>query len=88
MFNGKNVVATYAFSGAWVETKTEISSSELPEAVKETVGSFYPDWKIVLIGRIENSKKEILFKTAIQKEAKLQEIVLKEEGTLLLVGLE
>ena len=88
VWNGQNIIANYSFPGAWIETKTQIPIAELPEAVTETITSFYPDWKILVATRIENSKSEIQYKTAIQKEGKMQEIVLKAEGTLLLVGLK
>ncbi len=71
-----------------METIIEIPIAELPVSVLETLNSFYPDWKIVLAGKIENSKNETHYKAAIQKELKLQEIILKEGGTLLIVGLE
>lgn len=88
VWNGQNIVANYSFAGAWVETKTQIQADELPDAVKETINSFYPDWKVVVVHKIENAKNETLYKTAIQKESKLQEIVLKPEGTLFMVGME
>ncbi len=88
IWQDRNVVAIYSFTGLWVETKTQIQLSELPVPVKETIESFYPDWKIMVATKIENAKNEILYRTAIQKDYKLQEIVLKEEGTLLLVGIE
>lgn len=88
VWNGQNIVANYSFAGNWVETKTQIQADELPDAVKETINSFYPDWKVVVATKIENAKNEMLYKTAIQKESKLQEIILKPEGTLFLVGVE
>lgn len=88
IWNDRNVWVNYAYSTQWVETQTQIQVSELPKAVVETIESFYPDWKVMVATKIENSKNEVLYKAAIQKDAKLQEIVLKEEGTLLLVGLE
>lgn len=88
IWNDRNVWVNYAYSTQWVETKTQIQVSELPKAVTETIESFYPDWKVMVATKIENSKNEVLYKAAIQKESKLQEIVLKEEGTLLLVGIE
>ncbi|MES1224661.1 MAG: hypothetical protein ABUT20_54720 [Bacteroidota bacterium] len=88
IFEGKNTKANYSFEGKWIETITEIAISELPISVKETILSFYPDWKIVVAGKIENPTSQVFYKTAIQKELRLQEIILKEEGTLLIVGLE
>ena len=87
-FQGKNVIANYTYEGNWVEAKTEISILDLPVAVKESIASFYPDWKMVVAGKIENSKNEVFYKIGIQNELKLIEVILKEEGTLLLVGLE
>ncbi len=88
VWQGQNCTAIYSFANTWVETKTQIQLDELPLPVKETLLSFYPDWKIVLANRIENAKGETLYRTAIQLDAKLQEVVLKEEGTLLMVGIE
>ncbi len=88
IWNDRNVHVNYSFSGQWVETQTQIQLSELPKAVLETMESFYPDWKIVLTNKIENTKPDLLFKVAIQKDSKIQEIVLKEDGTLVAVGIE
>lgn len=88
IWQDRNVIANYNFSGNWLETKTQIPTSELPKAVKETIESFYPDWKVVVAHRLESANVELRFKVAIQKESKLQEIVLKEEGTLVSVGVE
>jgi hypothetical protein len=81
----RNCLVLYSFSNTWLETKTQIQIDELPSPVQETLLSFYPDWKVVLASKIENSKGEILYRTAIQLDSKLQEIVLKEDGTLLMV---
>lgn len=88
IFKGKTTKSQFSFEGIWMETVTEISTLEFPASVLETLTSFYPDWKIVLAGKVENSKQEIHYKAAIQMELKLQEIILKEEGTLFIVGLE
>lgn len=88
VWQDRNVIANYNFAGNWLETKTQIPTSELPKPVLETIESFYPDWKIVVAHHLQNAKNEIRFKVALQQDSKLQEIVLKEEGTLLMVGIE
>lgn len=87
-YQGKNITANYTYEGNWIEAKTEISILELPVAVKESISSFYPDWNIVVAGKIENPKNEVFYKIGIQKDIKLIEVLLKGEGTLFLVGLE
>jgi hypothetical protein len=83
--NEKNVKASFSFAGAWIETIYEINLEELPIQIKESVNSFYPEWQIVVASKINNSKGEELYKTAIQQNGKLQELVMKPEGTLMMV---
>lgn len=44
--NGKEMSASFDPSGKWLETETDISKGDLPEAVKNTMNKEYSDYKI------------------------------------------
>jgi Putative beta-lactamase-inhibitor-like, PepSY-like len=86
--NEQNTYVIYSFANAWLETKTQIPISQLPVPVSESLTSFYPDWKVMVTFKIDNSKAEQFYKVAIQSEAKLVQILLKPDGTLVSVGVD
>lgn len=88
VWNSQNMKVNYTLNGVWVSSQTQIPQTEIPENVYATINSFYPDWKIVLATKIESGTGDPLYKAAIQKEMQLQEIILKSDGTLMMVGLK
>lgn len=88
VFNEQNTYAVYSFANVWMETKTQIPITQLPAPVNESLTSFYPDWKIMVGYKMENSKAEQFYKVAIQSEGKLVQILLKPDGTLVSVGVD
>ncbi len=88
VWNSQNMKVNYTLNGIWVSSQTQIPQPEIPEQVYATINSFYPDWKIVLATKIESGNGDPLYKAAIQKEMQLQEIIVKSDGTLMMVGLK
>jgi Putative beta-lactamase-inhibitor-like, PepSY-like len=88
IYNEQNTYVIYSFANAWLETKTQIPISQLPVSVSESLTSFYPDWKVMVAFKIDNAKAEQFYKVAIQSEAKMVQILLKPDGTLVSVGVD
>jgi len=44
----------YDYKGNWIQTKTEIDISEIPEAVMKSIEEEYASYKIVISARFEN----------------------------------
>lgn len=51
-------VAWYDPKAHWIQTKTEISKDELPEAVLKKIGDNYYQYKIVIAARFINPEEE------------------------------
>ena len=51
-------VAWFDPKGNWIQTKTEISKDELPEAVMKSIGDYYYQYKIVIAARFINPETE------------------------------
>jgi hypothetical protein len=44
----------YDYKGNWIQTKTKIDKSKLPEAVLKSIEEDYASYKIVIVARFEN----------------------------------
>ena len=81
--NGTKTSANFSIDGTWVETETQIKTSELPKAVAAAINKQYPDWITTEADKIENVKKGTFYEADIRSGNKKKEVVLKEDGTFI-----
>ncbi len=81
----------YDYKGNWIQTKTKIDDSELPEAVMKSIQEDYARYKIVIAARFENpelngyevfldSKSMGGFDVQYTKEGKMVNRTMKSSG--------
>jgi hypothetical protein len=70
MLNGKGIDVTYDTIGNWVETLSEISVSELPSIIVESVNKLFHDCRITGAARIDQYNKDALYESEIRFKGK------------------
>lgn len=79
--------ATYGTAGQWMETEKTIGMEALPEAVRSTIASKYPDQKLEDISHVE-SPKGTFFEVDMEKGEKSMEVVFATDGKVLKENIE
>jgi hypothetical protein len=79
--NGTKKSANFSVDGTWLETETEIPSTQLPVTITDAIKKQYPNWKIIGADKIESSKKGIMYEADIKSGLKKKEVVLNSDGT-------
>lgn len=77
--NGKEMTASFDPSGKWLETETEISKSDLPEAVKSTLDTQFSGYKIEETAIVE-SPEFSGYEVAMEKGEANIEVQLNNSG--------
>ncbi len=80
-FEGNKISANFAQDGAWLETESEIKSTELPKAVLASINKTYPGWKIAEADKTETSKHGLIYEADLKNGMKSKSLAYKEDGT-------
>jgi hypothetical protein len=72
--------AAFNAEGKWMETETEIKTSELPQTVRDAVSKDYAGYKITEASRIEDIKHGNCFETEIKKEKQMYAVLYSPDG--------
>jgi hypothetical protein len=82
-FDESKLSSNFTNDGTWVETEKEISVSELPKAVTDTIKTKYPDWKITEADKTETAKHGIIYEADLKNGMDKKAVAFKEDGTLI-----
>ncbi len=81
MLDKKEVSAVYNSEGGLKEIETEISTSELPQAVKDAFNNKYSNVKILEVEKIEMiSTNSLLFEIEVKINKKKTDLLFDEKG--------
>jgi uncharacterized membrane protein YkoI len=80
--NGKSISANFLTDGSWVETESEISSSELPAAVTTAVQTKNAGAVISKIFKIEKAKGNTTYEVEIKTGGKKKDLIFNADGNL------
>lgn len=84
ILENKEMSASFAANGTWLETETEIVLSQLPENVLNTLKKQYAGWKILEPEKVETAQHGVLYEVELKKQGeKKKEVQLKEDGTFI-----
>jgi hypothetical protein len=81
--NGTEVSVKFDSTGKWLETETDLKTSDIPVSVQSSLSKDFTGYKIKEVSKIENINNEIYFEAEIQKGKKTQEILYNTEGKIL-----
>lgn len=80
---GKDMSANFSATGEWLETETEITKSEIPQAVLTAFYAKFGQIKIKEACKIEFSSKPIQYELEYKKGVKIMEAMFDADGKLL-----
>jgi len=80
--NGKNYSANFGTDGSWKETEYEISETELPKAVKNTLNSTFKGYDVEGAEVTETPNMKA-YEVEIEKGKTTMEVVIDENGKVL-----
>ena len=75
--------ATFTPEGKWIETETEIKSSDLPQAVQQTVAKQFAGYKTKEASKVENEKNGNFYEVEVEKGKEVIEVALSATGEVL-----
>ena len=73
--------ANFSNDGSWVETETQISASQLPDAATATIKKRHPTGEIVGAYKIDSAKNGIKYEADVKIGKKTVEVFVKEDGS-------
>ncbi|MEJ0029100.1 MAG: PepSY-like domain-containing protein, partial [Bacteroidota bacterium] len=74
--------AVFDNAGVWLNTETEIETSDLPTAVQSSIKKQYPDYKIEEAEVLETPDGVKLYEVEVKKGSTKHEVVLSADGTI------
>jgi hypothetical protein len=79
--NGTKMSANFDLQGNWKETETEITVSNLPEAVVKSIKAKHPSATIEGASKIEKADGKIIYEADIKLNGKKKELELLPDGS-------
>lgn len=80
--NGKEYSANFNNAGKWMETESEIESSDVPTKVSQAMANTYSNAKIKEAFKIER-EDGIFYEYEFKLDGKTQEVLLNSNGTII-----
>lgn len=65
---GKEMSANFNASGVWLETEVSIITTDLPQAVSETIVQLFPNSKVIEAEIVELPEQELLFEVELENQ--------------------
>jgi hypothetical protein len=75
--------ATFTSQGKWIETETEIESSQLPQAVQQTVAKEFAGYKTKEASKVEKETNGNFYEVEVAKGKEVLEVALSDKGEVL-----
>jgi hypothetical protein len=82
-FNGKEMSANFDATGNWTETEIEMSVSQLPEAVQQTLTKQFSDYKIKESSQVEQPGKAKFYEMDVVKGKEKSELKIAASGDVI-----
>lgn len=81
--NDMEVSANFNNLGDWLETETEIKSTEIPEIIKETLSKDFSGYKINEASKLESTVYGNCFELEIQNVKETIDVIFAQDGIVL-----
>ncbi|MCO6492237.1 MAG: PepSY-like domain-containing protein [Phaeodactylibacter sp.] len=81
--DGKDMMAKFDANGNWVETETEITETDLPEAVWQAITSQYAGYKIDKVETEATPERPLAYKIKLEQDDKKVKVTFSADGEVL-----
>lgn len=81
-YKGKNISVTFTGEKFFL-MKTQISSSEIPKAIKQSLHEYYNGYKIINVDLIRDSKDGLYYGLELMKTTVMIKVVFDQNGRLI-----